>query len=235
MAVFSRKNSGGGPARPGQPPPPRPPEKYASLLVRSPGYANFYFNKLHQERLATAIEPWGSFAADRVWILSGTTDADEEFEIVLAPQGQGLTIGKNRSYYQPTADWQADNEPPGSGGMLTAMDHLRRLLTTYEKDFTAFSYFGGEPLDGHGEPVDVLRTEVGVVESRWYFTREPQLAGFDTQLSEDRDSCEIRFLEFSEFRGVRLPSRFEVRSGEQPFGTFLVERVEFRAPGGKAE
>ena len=158
MAQFSKKNSGRPQqTRPGQKPPPKPPKKYEKMLVKKPGFANFYFNKLAQDRVAGSLKAWGDYAAraGRTWIMSGQTADAESFEIVLSRAGLGLNVGDEKTYYQPGNDWQLDNEPPDSGGFLTAMNHLRRLLTEYDKGFTDFAYFGGEPLDGDGPMVDL--------------------------------------------------------------------------------
>ena len=235
MAQFSKKNSGRPQqTRPGQKPPPKPPKKYEKMLVKKPGFANFYFNKLAQDRVAGSLKAWGDYAAraGRTWIMSGQTADAESFEIVLSRAGLGLNVGDEKTYYQPGNDWQLDNEPPDSGGFLTAMNHLRRLLTEYDKGFTEFAYFGGEPLDGDGPMVDVLRAAEGSVVSRWYFSRKDgELVGFDTRMAEEWDECEIRFLDFRKFDGLTLPSKIRVRSGEKEYGVFEVERVEFRSAG----
>ena len=235
MAQFSKKNSGRPQqTRPGQKPPPKPPKKYEKMLVKKPGFANFYFNKLAQDRVAGSLKAWGDYAAraGRTWIMSGQTADAESFEIVLSRAGLGLNVGDEKTYYQPGNDWQLDNEPPDSGGFLTAMNHLRRLLTEYDKGFTDFAYFGGEPLDGDGPMVDVLRAAEGSVVSRWYFSRKDGgLLGFDTRMAEEWDECEVRFLDFRKFDGLTLPSKMRVRSGEKEYGVFEVERVEFRSAG----
>ena len=236
MAQFSKKNSGAPPQiRPGQKPPPKPPEKYRKMLVKKPGFANFYFNKLVQDRLARSLKEWGDFASRKdTWILSGDAVGGESFEIVLSKAGLGLTQGEGKAWYQPGNDWQTDNEPPGSGGFLTAISHLRLMLTKFDKGFTEFAYFGKEPLDGDGPTVDVLRAAEGSVVSRWYFPKEnDRLLGFDTRIAEDFNECEIRFAEMADFENVKLPTRFEVRSGQETYGVFNVEKVEFRS--GKAK
>lgn len=231
MAQFSKKNSGRPPQLgPGQKAPPKPPEKYRKMLIRKAGYANYYFNKLVQDRLRTSLTSWGDFAGrSGSWVLTGSTADAMDFTITLTEKGLGLNIGE-QVYYQPGNDWQAGNEPPGSGGLLTAMSHLRRLLTKFDRGFTEFAYFGGEPLDGNGPIVDVVRAAEGSVVSRWYFSRDDgRLLGFDTRLADELDECEIRFTQFRQFNGVTLPSQLEVRSGEKVFGVFNVDNVEFRA------
>ncbi|MFK7822319.1 MAG: serine protease, partial [Planctomycetaceae bacterium] len=237
MAQFSKKNSGQ-PKRlpPGQKPPPKPPEKYQKMLVKKSGFANAHFNKLKRDKLHTMLEEWGQFVANETWIMSGVTAGDESFEIVLASKGLGFSLGESESYYQPADDWQAENEPSDSGGFLTAMSHLRRLLTEGEEGFTEHAYFGAEPIDGTGGKVDVLRSVEGSIETRWYFSRdEPRLLGFDSRLSEDADECEVRFGQFENYDGRRLPSRIEVRTGETLYGIFQVEKVSFRSGSGAAK
>lgn len=234
MAQFGRKNSG----RPRMIPPgreaaPKPPEKYEHMLIRKPGFANYYFNKLAQERLLTSLVSWGEFGdPQRTWILAGATGDERRFEVVLADRGQGLTFGESDSYYQPGDDWQAENEPRGSGGILTAMNQLKLLLTQGEKGFTEFAYFGQEPMDGAGPMVDVLRTAIGSIESRWYFQPEDgRFLGFDTRIADEYDECQIRFGQIGTFDGLSYPRTIRVHVGEEQYAVLNVQSLTSREAG----
>ena len=107
-----------------------------------------------------------------------------------------------------------------------ASRQLHLMLTQRDKGFSDFRYLGSEPLDGDGDLVDVITTSDGTVQTRWYVSKaEPALVGFDTQVMEDTDECEIRIREFKEFEGRKLPGLFQVRSSNRDFLTFRLEQA----------
>jgi serine protease Do len=203
------------------------PEEYKDMFVPKAGYSNYYFNEVEQQRALRGMKDWGDFAetAGR-WSFAGTTADGKPFEFTLTRSGLGLELG-NDVYLQQLDSGNFDDEPPGTGGLLTAMYHLRLFLTDRESGFDNVYYLGSEPLDGRGDKVDVLICEFAGVQSRWYFDREDgTLRGFDTQLEDDVDECEIRVAEFREFDGRRLPSRFVVRTAEKKFAEFEIEKAK---------
>ena len=126
-------------------------------------------------------------------------------------------------YIQELSDPLLD-KPPGSGGLLIAFDHLRRMLINPQARFSEFYYVGSEPLDGTGPKVDVLVALPGTAISRWYFQREPvALVGWDTAIEEDTDECEVRFTELADFEGRKLPKKLTIRRAEMLIGEFTLE------------
>ncbi len=211
-------------------PPTKPPDQYKHFFVRKKGFANFYFNKLEQKRTLAGLHDLGDFAqVAGVWSLAGTTLSGKAFEVTLSEKGLGLELGR-LAFFQPLDGSALEDEPPGTGGLLVALDHLRLMLTKGADGFSEFYYLGSEPLDGRGESVDVIATELTGVESHWYFSKnDGRFVGFNTQLAEDADECEIRVTEFREFDGRRLPGRFLVRRAGEEFETFQVERAHLFA------
>jgi hypothetical protein len=126
-------------------------------------------------------------------------------------------------------DQDPQDEPPGTGGLLVALNQLRLFLTQRQKAFTTFEYFGTEPLDGAAEKVDVLVSTLASVQSRWYFnSTNGAFVGFDTLLLPDTDPCEVRFREMGSFDGLRFPTEIAVRRGDSEFATFRVVRIKDR-------
>lgn len=217
---------------------PEPPEEFQHMFVAKRGYANYHFNQLEQERTLKGIRKWGDFSdVSGAWILAGNTAVGKPFEFVLTDQVLGLETGEDAFVQQ--LDQEPADVPPGSGGLLIALHHLRLLLTRGEAAFSEFYYLGTEPLDGRGETVDVLVSVLRGVESRWYVTQKGgEFAGFDTRLTETADPCEIRFSgsrEVSAGGGTgsasgtrRLPAQLRVLHVEQEFATFHVENAELR-------
>ena len=225
--------------QPDQPLPPRPdphaevlkkaiPEQWKDWYVAKTGFANYRFNKLEQDRVLAPLKSLGNFAsATGSWVLTGQSTAGDKFELTLAVKGVGLEI-RDSAFFQQLDDSDAADEPAGTGGFLIAAHQLRLLLGKGSAAFTECTYFGSEPLDGNGELVDVLLTTLSAVETRWYFSRSTgQLVGMDSRLHEDAEACSIRWTEWRDFNGRRLPGNWVVRSGEKEFATLKVEKTEF--------
>ncbi|MCH7987781.1 MAG: trypsin-like peptidase domain-containing protein [Planctomycetes bacterium] len=204
----------------------KPPEHLKKLYIKKEGYANYYFNKLEQDRMLKNLQSLGNFEEVKgTWKLTGKTDSGDAFKFLLNNEAVTLEIGEDL-FAQDLLKDPAD-EPPGSGGLLVAMSHLRMLLTERGVRFSEFYYLGSEPLDGPGEQVDVLVSELTGARSRWYFSQKNgAFVGFDMQLSEDVDECEIRFADFREFNGRQLPGTLIVRRGSETLMTLQLEQAE---------
>ena len=208
------------------------PDEYKKLFVKKAGYANDHFNQQEQQRVLRGLEPLQSWRASTGrWKLTGKTAANEDFLLTMTDKALGLQL-PNRPGLQ-TLENGADflDEPPGSGGLLAALQQLKLLLTKGPEAFTEFSYVGSQPLDGRGASVDVLLTKKGGVETLWYFRKnDGTFVGFDSSLGTDVDACEIRFLQFGDFTGKRFPSRFTIRHGDADFATFDVLTMDVGEP-----
>jgi S1-C subfamily serine protease len=208
------------------------PEQWKDWYVQKTGFANYRFNQLEQDRVLAPLKSLGDFSSASAagsWVLSGQSTAGDKFELTLAVKGIGLEI-RDSAFFQQLEDSDAADEPPGTGGFLIAAYHLRQLLKTGPKAFTECHYFGSEPLDGRGELVDVIVTTQSAIESRWFFSRSSgQLLGLDSRLHEDAEACSIRWTDWRDFNGRRLPATWNVRSGDKEFAVLKVEKTEFPA------
>jgi serine protease Do len=204
------------------------PEKLKALFEARAGFANYYFNRLELARVLHGLDSWGEFPARSSWMISGTTGAVVPFECVLAGAFASLETAGKPPYLQQF-DQEPQDEPPGTGGLLVALNQLRLMLTQREKGFTALAYFGTEPLDGGKETVDVLVSTLGSVETRWYFNAATgALVGWDTTLLEDTDPCEIRIRDVTSFEGIRFPAEILVRHGDTDYALFHVLHAKER-------
>jgi len=219
------------PGRPAAQPKNQPPKQYKQMLVKKPGFANFYFNRQEQDRLIGQLTELGDFSnVTGVWRLAGQTSDNVSFAFTLAKSGLGLELGKGVFTQALGDDIELADEPAHSGGLLVAMHHYKQLLTKGLDAFSESYYLGSEPLDGLGERVDVLVTGRGLVETRWYFSKQDQrLVGFDTRLEQDVDECEIRILEQGVSAGRKLPRVMQVSSAGKQFALFRIERFQLKA------
>ena len=204
------------------------PERWKDLFAPKAGFANYRFNQREQERVLASLKSFGDFAsATGTWRLNGQSTTGDPFELTISAKGVGLEI-RDAAFFQQLEDSDGADEPPGTGGFLVGVHHLRLLLSKGPTAFTDSYYFGSEPLDGQGELVDVIVCTLSAVETRWYFSRSSgTLAGFDTRLHEDAEACVVRFSGLTELMGKRLPQTWSVRSGEKEFATMRMERAEF--------
>ena len=219
-----------------QPPMPDPhaelekliPEQWKDWFVAKSGFANYRFNQLEQDRVLLSLKSLGDFSsATGTWRLTGQSTAGDSFELTLAQKGIGLEI-RDAAFFQQLEETDAADEPPGTGGFLIGVHHLRLLLSKGPSAFTEFFYFGSEPLDGRGELVDVVISTLSAVETRWYFSRASgTLLGCDTWLHEDAEECVVRFSGLTDFAGKRLPQTWSVRSGEKEFATLRIDKANF--------
>jgi S1-C subfamily serine protease len=218
-----------------RPPAPKPPEHLAKFYVEKQGFTNYYFNELERDRTLKGLSALGDCSKETgTWKLGGTLAPDSvPFEFTLGDKLAGLTLdgGKKAFVQELTPEAKFEDEPPGSGSLLLAMHHLRRLLVLGAKGFSEFYYLGSEPLDGAGAPVDILFCERYGARSHWYFSRATgMLVGYDTFREDDVDGCEIRFEGQAEWNGRRLPEQFIVRSGDHEFGRFRMTSSTFGPP-----
>jgi serine protease Do len=225
--------------KPGDPPRPVPkelmpheappvPDQWKHLFEERPGYANYHFNRLAQQRALAAFQEFSSLKPfSGRWKLSGTTADEQPFVFTLAEKGLGLKLGTDGIYYQPLDGTDPLDEPPGTGGLLTALAQFKQMVTQGPESFSVFFYVGSEPLDGRGPRCDVLLTQTGQVQTKWYIRQSDlRLIGLDTSPARDVDACELRFGDVAAVDGRPLPSPFTVRSGDAEFGVFRVTAAE---------
>ncbi len=198
------------------------PAEYAKLFEKKTGYANYFFNKLEQQRVLIGLKPFASWRGiTGKWVLSGRTTDGDQFQIRLLQQALTAQFTMRPPGLQNLDGTDALDEPPGTGGLLAALHQLKLMLTEGPAAFTEFSYYGSQPLDGRQVTVDVLVTRKSTVECHWYFrVMDGALVGLDSLLGPDMDACEIRFFQFDDFQSRRFPSQFAVRFGDREYATF---------------
>ncbi|MBD3673763.1 MAG: trypsin-like peptidase domain-containing protein [Planctomycetaceae bacterium] len=209
------------------------PKPFQGLYEKKTGYANYEFNRREQNRVLATFNEWGDYASrNGSWVLTGRNVAGTAFKMELDQEKTELTLGK-KTWTQTFDGAPLTDAPENSGGLLVALYHLRLFLTHHGFLFSEFQYLGTEPLDGLGNRVDVLTSELTSVESRWYFDDETgQFLGFDTQVRDDLDECEVRFGEIQAFEDLQFPSGWTIHSGGEQYDQWTIESINF-SPGPK--
>jgi hypothetical protein len=183
------------------------------------------------------------------WVLTGRLEQGGPFRIALGSQRATIDLPTGTSAIDPTGELDATPAPPGSGGLLAALVLWRRLLIEGPTNVGRTTYWGtapawgtpppasvgdaGAPGTAEGVPLlDILDTAVAAVEVRFMVGADGAIAGIDLWPTPDSDPCEVRFT--SRDRGAAgLPTRMDVSHGDEFFGTFLIERIEFGEGAGE--
>lgn len=251
--------------KPNQPPPkgpmpiiPAPPAPKgggatAGMYQARPGFSNWYFNTLEQNKLLAAFKKHGDFSTvPGKWTVTGRFEqadrnGDMSTEIVDTAGEAKVTMKLNiTTALEPLkADLPVQLQPVGSGGLMMAMYHYHRFMTLGPKGFERLFAHGGTepfyppPADGSAPKsladlrVDcaVINTKYGSVECKWFFSlKDATLLGFETFVArsaenlEDRDPCEVYFYDYKDVDGKKLPHKMIVHYRDKKYATLTVTK-----------
>ncbi len=228
-----------------------PGSQAAELYKPKKGYANWHFNEIEQNRVLDGLKKHGDYAAvPGQWTADGTFAIGERngamhFEISdnKGADGSPLVVLKTNTEQslQPLKDSDPAKRsmPLGSGGLMMALYHWHHFLTQGPKGFEKeFVHAGSEPLyprptDGSVPKslasllveTDVIHTQHGAVEGKWYFSKKDHLLlAFEITLAKDTDPCEVYLGDYKMVDGRMMPHRFEVRNGDALYGVLNVTK-----------
>ncbi len=211
---------------------PKPPKKHMHLFKAKPGYANYYFNEKEQNRFLNSIKKWGDYSKlENHCTIMGRTDKGEKAEFLITEKAIGLEI--NDQAYVQLLDGEAIDEPKGTGGLLTAINHLFRLLKQGQNGFTDFYYLGYEPEKTSDEINQkyhhVLVSVYQGVMVRWlYSVSDLNLTGMDLFLQDGVDPCSIRWSKVSKYNSIYFPQNIRIIHGDQLYREIEIENLQFK-------
>jgi S1-C subfamily serine protease len=232
------------PQPPGEPP-DSPPEKRRRPLpanskapmpraVRqhyeaAPGYANYWFNRYHQQRVWNAFLARGDFAETGWdWKIGGKTTAGGDVTIEISEKSGSIVMPDGKSGAEFGLSLTEEKSPPRSGGLLATLHLWQRLLLFGPRRFGEVYYLGTMPWGADNKLADCLVAIHGGVESRFYFEPEnSDLVGIEMQASDDEDACEVYFSDVREVDGRNLPHRWIIRHGDDVFAELAVTSYDF--------
>jgi len=238
-----------GPADPRRPaghskPPPAIPESLAGLYEPRNGFTNYHFNVVERDRIGRNMAARHLLpAGNATWILSGRLGKGGVFRIELGDRRATIDLPTGSSSIDASGELDASPAPPGSGGLLAALVLWRRLLREGPSAVGRTTYWGTAPSwDAHasspaevtaapgtsgGTPLaDILDSSASAVEARFMVAADGAILGIDLWPTPDADPCEVRF---NAGRGLEsgIPDGFHVWRGDEPFGEFSIERIDF--------
>ncbi len=215
--------------------PPRPaaaplPEIVKKHFEAKTGYANYYFNKLHRDRVFQAWSARSDLSGYQgIWTISGGREgSDDTYRLELTDNDVSLSVPGADFQWTGSDDFSASLLPSQSGGLLPALNLWRRLASIGPEKFGEVYYLGTIPLAGQTELVDVLIGSHKGVQCRFMFDpASGDLLAMEMFPDEDADPCEIYFSGHRDVDGRSLPARMEVRYGDDPFAVFLLDEFTF--------
>jgi serine protease Do len=215
-------------------PKPKLPAAVKPYYEPRPGYANYWFNRYHQQRVWNAYLAQGDFAPlGWAWAIRATDKAGHDIEIDLAEKQASIVMPFGQSGVEFSLSLADATSPPRSGGLLAALHLWQRLLVVGPRRFGDVYYLGTAPWPDDRHQADCLVGIHGGVESRFYFDpRAGDLIGIELWLADDQDPCEIHFSDIRPVDGRRLPHHWLVRHGDEVFADLTITSYDW--PAGKA-
>ncbi len=185
------------------------------------GFANFYFNRLHQRGV---WQPWrdslGSWGEAAEWHFRGQTEGGVAFEMRVDDRSARLKLPQLEHIWESSRTETFHWQPPQPAGLLLCLYLWRQLAMNPPERFPGLYYWGVEPLWGEGPSADVLAAVFGPGECRWIFQGN-MLAGMELGADPAKDPWEVRFLGEQRIGDGIFPAVIEVR-----WGDFIFERLK---------
>ena len=149
----------------------------------APGYANYWFNRYHQQRVWNAYLARGDFAEDRLELEDcRQTAAGGDVTIELSEKSGSIVMPDGKSGAEFGLSLTEATSPPRSGGLLAALHLWQRLLLVGPRRFGEVYYLGTLPWTSDEELADCLVAIHGGVETRFYFNpTSGDLVGIELQ------------------------------------------------------
>jgi len=196
-----------------------------------PGYANYWFNRYHQQRVWNAYLARGDFAQlNWPWTIHALDRNGRDVTIHLVEKEGSIVAPAGESKASFRGSLSETTSPPRSGGLLAALHIWERLLLVGPRRFGDIYYLGTLPWGESGAQADCLVGIYGGVETRFYFDSESgNLVGIEMQTADDRDPCEIYFSDIRPLDGRNLPFRWLVRHGDQTYADLEIKSYEWNA------
>jgi serine protease Do len=203
------------------------PDHVQPWIKERTGFANYYFNELHRDRV------WNTFSAHGAlenlsgpWTLHGASPGGGEVQIVLGDEKATGRFAGQVGEVDLGRDLGDQLDPPGSGGLLVALHLWQRMLRLGPAQFGDVYYLGTAPLPGYDGLYDVLVGAHDVVESHFYFhPQSGQLVAIEMFPDSATDPCEVIFNDYRDIDGRQWPHSVRVRHGDRTVLEWVLEKI----------
>jgi S1-C subfamily serine protease len=183
------------------------------------GFANFWFNQQHQQRLLESCpqRAVGKTTLDALQV-TGVDAADVKVSIDMTAGEASFTSEQGRYLARFDSLLAEELSPPGSGGLLTAIYLWRLLLELGPDALDEVFYLGEVPWHGSAQPVDCLVAMHKDVRAFFYFASETgDLTGMELFTDDTLDTCRVMFSDFRPRQGRSWPHVWTVFWGDYEF------------------
>jgi S1-C subfamily serine protease len=218
------------------------PEAAKKVFQEKRGYANYYFNKVEQDRVLKRWKaPGDAMGSPGPWNFVGrlASGKDVEFRVsnkdavIKAPAGeQKWTLGaKFADAFPKSGDSESSPQPAGTG-LLPSLFLYRLMAVDGPKGFDDVSYLGSFPLPGyHDGLLDVVMATYHGVDAWFYFDSRGQLVAMEVYPDEHADPLEFHFSNYRAAAGHDLPGRLKIVCGGNVFESFDLDQFRFGEAG----
>lgn len=215
------------------------------MLTARKGFANYYFNALHQDEIWSAVRTLGDFSkTDSTWRFTGKiagestpismtiTDADGELRL-------GTRLRKV-SYSRDVSDVVAERRDTG---LLIAMRGLRDYLRQGPETLGDTTYLGTMPVFESTSTALSEQPEMDVLQSLWFDAKlrishrdNGEIALIEVFGDIGNDPVEVYLSDYqpadsaktdSESKPLRFPTRIRLQYGSEPVLLLEVAKSEF--------
>jgi S1-C subfamily serine protease len=193
------------------------PAAVAEQLIERPGYANYHFNVVQQERFIAALRdqfPGGTSDQEIAWVIEGETDDPQPQRVLLRITSgtMAMVVGDEVIEADHKADLYDAVSQGSIAGVLPALDAWRRMIAKGPLKFGESFYVGSMPLGGERPLRDCLVGIDGEWEIRWLTHPESRhVEAIEVFADRDADPAELWL--FRDQPTDPQPSVLELRFG----------------------
>lgn len=202
---------------------PKLPAAIDKVYEKRSGFANYWFNRHEQERIAENCTQWMALASGESLVIEGSDSLDHPVHMELKQSTASYRSTRGQFFAKFDSLDTAGNGPPGSGGMLVAARQWFKLLSNGSDSFDEFYYLGQLPFGGGLELHDCIVAVEDGYSTQFYFSPQSgRLVGLEHFTADDLDPCSIQFGNFTKWKSFELPGAWMVRFGSNEYVEFGV-------------
>jgi hypothetical protein len=203
------------------------PAEIQKLIQPRPGFANYYFNELHRDRVWAASTASSDLAKKSgMWKFAGSLGGGK-VEITLGDKSSSGTFPQGTAKLDTDLDLDQQLDPAGSGGLLAALHLWRQILVEGPAKFGDVVYFGAAPHPAVQGQAEILIARRNVAELQLVFDpASGRLAAIELITDPTEDGCDIVFGDYRDVQGCQLPHQLTVCRGDEPFGQIQWDKIE---------
>lgn len=212
-------------------PPVKPapiPDAVKAVYEKKEGFANYYFNKAQRDPLLAGIRALGDFQpVSGKWEFTFVTANQQKVVVKLLDEQVSWQSGNHAFLYKPGHDENVD--PPGTGGLLVALDHWRCMVLDLDKWFIPCDFAGGFP-DSRGNILLGIQAKRGGRESYWMFDQHYKLRRLECLVDESMGPIDLEFDNYRPVDGRQLPHLWIVSHQGKEVMRLTLEKAVLHAP-----